>query len=246
MSRWPYPRILAHRGGGTLAPENTLGALRLGARMGFAGVEVDVMLAGDGTPVLMHDQTLKRTTGLRADVAHTAYPAMAQLDAGRWRGTRWRGERVPRFEDAARLCRELGLWVNVEIKPALGYERRTGDAVARMAAEHWRGAPLQPVLSSFSPLALAAARQAEPQLPRGLLVGRLPKHWREMLADLECVALHANHRSLSARLVDEAHRAGAAVLAWTVNDRRVAGKLVGWGVDCLVTDRLDRIAPGFG
>ena len=66
MIRWPYPRILAHRGGGTLAPENTLGAIRLGAHMGFAGVEIDVMLAGDGTPVLMHDQTLKRTAGLRA------------------------------------------------------------------------------------------------------------------------------------------------------------------------------------
>jgi glycerophosphoryl diester phosphodiesterase len=246
MSRWPYPRILAHRGGGTLAPENTLGAIRLGAHMGFAGVEMDVMLAGDGTPVLMHDQTLKRTAGLRASVAHTGYQEMAQLDAGRWRGARWRGERVPRFEDAARLCRELGMWANVEIKPAHGYERRTGDAVARMAAEHWRGAPLQPVLSSFSPLALAAARQAEPQLPRGLLVGRLPKHWREMLADLECVALHASYRALSARVVDEAHRAGVAVLAWTVNDRRLAQKLLHWGVDCLVTDRLDRIAPGFG
>lgn len=246
MSHWPYPRILAHRGGGTLAPENTLCAIRMGAQMGYSGVEIDVMLAGDGTPVLMHDQTLKRTAGLRAAVARTGYAAMAQLDAGRWRGARWRGERIPRFEEAARLCRELGLWANVEIKPVQGYERRTGDAVARMAAEHWRGAPLQPVLSSFSPLALAAARQAEPQLPRGLLVGRLPKHWREMLADLECVALHANHRTLNARIVDEAHRAGAAVLAWTVNDRRVARKLLGWGVECLVTDRLDRMSLGFG
>jgi glycerophosphoryl diester phosphodiesterase len=244
MSRWPYPRILAHRGGGALAPENTLGAIRLGASMGFAGVEFDVMLAGDGTPVLMHDQTLERTTGLRARVAQTSYADMAQLDAGRWRGVRWRGERVPRFEDAAHLCSELGLWANVEIKPAQGYEWRTGEAVAHMAAEHWRNTPLQPVLSSFSPLALAAARHAEPQLPRGLLVGRLPEQWREMLADLECMALHANYRELSAQLVDEAHGAGVAVLAWTVNDRRVARKLRGWGVDCLVTDRLDRIAPG--
>ena len=95
MSLWPYPRILAHRGGGTLAPENTLGAIRLGAQMGFKGIEVDVMLAGCGTPVLIHDRTLKRTTGARGEVAHASYDELAHLDAGRWLGERWRGERLP-------------------------------------------------------------------------------------------------------------------------------------------------------
>lgn len=245
MTRWPYPRIVAHRGGGTLAPENTLGALRLGADMGFKGAEFDVMLAGDGTPVLIHDQSLKRTTGASGDVAHTPYAELQRLDAGAWHGARWRGERIPRFEDTARLCRELGIWANVEIKPAHGYERRTGEAVARMAADLWRGAQHPPILSSFSPVALASARAAVPQLPRGLLLGRIVPHWREMMRDLECVALHANFRALNRRIVDAAHDAGHGVLAWTVNDRRAARKLLGWGVDCLVTDRLDRLAPDF-
>lgn len=245
MSRWPYPRILAHRGGGTLAPENTLAAIRLGASLGFGGVEFDVMLAGDGTPVLMHDPTLRRTTGARGEVAARSYAELARLDAGAWRGARWRGERIPRLEQAVRLCQELGTWANVEIKPAPGHEWRTGAAVAGLAAELWRTAGQPPVLSSFSRVALAAARHAAPHLPRGLLLGRLPAHWREMLRDLDCVALHANYRALRARLVREVHDAGCAVLAWTVNDRRAARKLLGWGVDCLVTDRLDRIAPDF-
>jgi len=245
MSRWPYPRVLAHRGGGTLAPENTLGAIRLGASLGFGGVEFDVMLAGDGTPVLIHDPTLRRTTGARGEVAARSYAELERLDAGAWRGARWRGERIPRFEEAARLCQELGTWANVEIKPAPGYEWRTGSAVAGLAAELWRSAGQPPVLSSFSPVALAAARQAAPHLPRGLLLGRVPAHWRELVRDLGCIALHANYRALRARLVREAHDAGCAVLAWTVNDRRAARRLLGWGVDCLVTDRLDRVPPDF-
>jgi glycerophosphoryl diester phosphodiesterase len=228
-----------------LAPENTLGAIRFGAQIGFKGVEFDVMLAGDGTPVLMHDRTLKRTTRARGEVAHTPYAELARLDAGSWYGKGWHGERVPRFEEAAQLCRSLGLWVNVEIKPAYGFERRTGEAVARAAAQFWRGAALPPVLSSFSTAALAAARQAAPQLPRGLLLTRLPPHWLEMLRDLDCAALHCNHRALKARVIEVAHAAGCAVLAWTVNDRRPARRLLAWGVDCLVTDRLDRIGPDF-
>ena len=62
---WPYPRIVAHRGGGALAPENTLGAIRLGASMGFKGVEFDVMLTADAMPIIIHDETLERTTNGR-------------------------------------------------------------------------------------------------------------------------------------------------------------------------------------
>jgi glycerophosphoryl diester phosphodiesterase len=243
--RWPWPRIVAHRGGGSLAPENTLGAIRLGASLGFRGVEFDVMLAGCGTPVLIHDETLKRTTNGRGLVARTPYAELARLDAGAWHSRQYRGERIPRFEDAAHLCRQLHLWANVEIKPAIGYERRTGEAVARAAQALWRGAAQPPVLSSFSPVALAAARQAAPELPRGLLVGRIPSHWRELMQDLDCVALHCNHRALKARLAQEIHGAGYAILAWTVNDRRAARRLLGWGVDCLVTDALERVGPAF-
>jgi glycerophosphoryl diester phosphodiesterase len=242
---WPYPRVLAHRGGGKLAPENTLGAIRFGASLGFRGVEFDVMLAGDGTPVLMHDQTLTRTAGSVGQVATTPYREIAELDAGHWHGPKWRGERIPSFEQAARLCRELGLWANVEIKPATGYERRTGEAVALLARELWRGAPQAPLLSSFSPVALAAARGAAPEIPRGLLVGRVPPQWREMLHDLECVSLHCNHRALNLRLAQAVRGAGYALLCWTVNDRRSARKLLRWGVDCLVTDALKRIGPQF-
>lgn len=235
---WPYPRIVAHRGGGTLAPENTLGAIRLGAAMGFKGVEFDVMLAGDGTPVLIHDETVDRTTNGRGEVSTMSF---GQLSAFRISEK----EKIPKYEDAVKLCRELELWANVEIKPARGHERATGEAVARMTAELWRGAPLAPVLSSFSAEALEAAQKAAPELPRGYLVGRIPKDWRATLQRLGCVALHCNRRALKTGLAKEIRQAGYAILCWTVNDRRQAHKLLAMGASSIVTDRLDRIPPHF-
>jgi len=125
---WPYPRIVAHRGGGSLAPENTLGALRRGAALGFRGVEFDVMLAAGGVPVLIHDETTERTTGVKGRVPLMSPAQLQNLDAGD-------GEGVPSLEQAAHLCRKLELWPNVEIKPAAGHETATGETVARLARE---------------------------------------------------------------------------------------------------------------
>lgn len=240
---WSYPRIIAHRGGGTLAPENTLAAIRLAAGLGFRGVEFDVMLAGDGTPILIHDETLERTTDGRGEVARLPYAALAHLDAGSWAGSAWHGERIPRLADAAALCQALGLWANVEIKPARGHARATGEAVARLAHELWRGAVLPPVLSSFSEEALEAVRVAAPELPRGYLTARVAPDWRERARALGCIALHCNRRAMSARLLREARAAGCAVVAWTVNEPQEARRLLDLGVDCIVTDALKVVGP---
>src|SRR3974390_1875679 len=107
---WPHPRIIGHRGGGTLAPENTLAGIRKAAESGIRGVEFDVMLTSDRVPVLMHDETLERTTSGRGSVSAPPYTELASLDAGAWFGPESRNEPVPSFERAGRLCVELGLW----------------------------------------------------------------------------------------------------------------------------------------
>lgn len=242
---WPYPRVIAHRGGGTLAPENTLGAIRHGASLGFRGLEFDVMLSADSTPVLIHDELLERTTNGRGEVARLPYAEIAKFDAGRWLAERWSGERVPTFGEAGRLCRELGLWANVEIKPAKGFATQTGREVARMALDLWRGAALAPLLSSFAQEALVAAMAAAPQLPRGMLVDRVPPDWKARMQALDCVALHCNFKQLTLPLLEQIHAAGYAVLVWTVNAPCDAKRLFEWGVDSVVTDRLDLIGPDF-
>src|SRR6187549_733019 len=104
--RWPYPRLIAHRGGGSLAPENTLAAIRTGHARGFTAVEFDVMLARDNVPMLMHDDNVDRTTSGRGAMTTHDSAALARLDAGSWHSAAFKGEPVPTFAAAAKLCVE--------------------------------------------------------------------------------------------------------------------------------------------
>ena len=230
------PRWFAHRGGGSLAPENTLAGIRLAARLGFKAVEFDVMLSGDGTPVLIHDETLERTTNGRGLVAETPDSLLFSLDAGN-------GERIPHFSEAAVLCRELGLLANIEIKPATGYEARTAEVVAALTAKLWQGASVQPLISSFSLLALEIARDLAPAIPRGVLFEAVPADWRTELARLRGVSLHCDATQLTEPVLAEARAAGVPVLCYTVNDPEQAKELFRRGVSGLFTDRLDLNPP---
>lgn len=241
-ARWPYPRVIAHRGGGTLAPENTLAGLRTAVARGYRGVEFDVMLSGDGTPILIHDETLERTSNGRGRVAETSDAEIARLDAGSWHGAPFAGEPIPTFAAAGQTCVALGLWANVEIKPSAGAEAETGSRTARLARELWDGAALPPVLSSFSTVALEAARRAAAALPRGLLCGRLPSDWRETLERLDCASLHCEARQVDAALVEAVLGAGRHLVAYTVNDPDAVGELLRLGVAAVITDRLDLVA----
>lgn len=239
--RWPFPRVIGHRGGGVLAPENTLAGLRLARSYGYCGVEFDVMLSGSGTPVLIHDETLERTTDGSGRVADCSDADLAALDAGSWHGAAYAGEPLPTFAAAGELCRALGLWANVEIKPARGHEAETGRQAALLAREIWAGAELPPLLSSFSLVALEAAAEAAPGLPRGLLASRVPDHWHADLVRLGCFSLHCDCRHLTAALLDLARSKSVPVVCYTVNDPAQAEHLLRLGVAAVITDRLDLI-----
>ncbi|KVM97943.1 glycerophosphodiester phosphodiesterase [Burkholderia stagnalis] len=241
---WPYPRVVAHRGGGTLAPENTLAALAEGARRGHAMVEFDAKLSADDVTFLLHDDTVDRTSNGQGPAATMRYAELAALDAGAWFDARFAGERMPTLEVAAARCIALGLAANVEIKPCPGRERETGRRVAADAAAHWHGAAVPPLLSSFSFDALQHAREAAPGLPRGMLYEAVPDDWRAQVVDaLGCVSLHADHTRLDEPLVRAIKAAGLRILVYTVNDLERARQLVSWGVDAVCTDRIDLIGP---
>ncbi|TDG04723.1 glycerophosphodiester phosphodiesterase [Paraburkholderia guartelaensis] len=246
MKSWLYPRVAAHRGGGTLAPENTLAGLRTGASLGHTMAEFDAKLSVDNVAFLLHDDTVNRTSNGHGAAASMRYAELAALDAGSWRDARFTGEPMPTLAQVAACCRELGLAANVEIKPCTGRDVETGRIVGAETARLWERearAGMPPLLSSFSYAALEAARESAPELPRGLLFERVPADWREQTAALECVSLHASHRHLDEALVERIKSAGLFILAYTVNDLDRARQLVSWGVDTVCTDRIDLIGP---
>ena len=248
---WPYPRVLAHRGGGTLAPENTLAGLKEGMRRGFGAIEYDIMLARDGVPVVMHDPYLGRTVPGSGNVFDYDALELAAMDAGGWFGGGFEGEPVPLFVEFANFCKVHGIWMNMEIKPAPGYDIETGGTVARIAAAMFADEiaagdmAAVPLLSSFSQLALEAAREVAPQVPRACLMSELPPDWERRAHAVEAVAIHTNHKHLTPHLAREVKAAGFGLFCYTVNDPRRARELLSWGVEALCTDRIDLIGPYF-
>ena len=238
---WPLPHVFAHRCGGALAPENTLAGLRIAAAMRIRAVEFDVMLSSDGSPWLIHDETLERTTGATGCVCDMPDAVLQKCDAGRYQHRAFTGESLPTLEAAAAVCRELGLMANVEIKPAAGFEAVTGEVVARRILDLWQGAPL-PLVSSFSSLSLEAARRAAPRLPMGHLWECPPVDWVSRLESLDAFSLHCAAEEIDDSMLRLAHAKGIPVLCYTVNDRPLAESLFRRGVVSVFSDRIDVLA----
>ncbi len=241
---WSYPRYIAHRGAGKLAPENTLAAMRVGYAHGYRMVEFDVKLSGDGVPFLLHDDTLDRTTDGRGRADALTWAELAKLDAGSWHSPAYAGETLPTLGAIARWSIANGVACNIEIKPSPGRGGATGAAVALDARALWRGAASAPLLSSFSEEALAEALAVAPELPRALLVEHVPPDWPARLARLQCVALDTDYREIDADLVAAVHSAGYKLFCYTPNDPAQAATLASWGVDGIITDAIDAIRPG--
>lgn len=251
FDHWPYPRCIAHRGAGKLAPENTLAAFRTGAGHGYRMFECDVKLSADGIPFLLHDATLERTTnalealgrGLSPVAGEHPWSTLSLLDAGSWHSRRFAGESLPTFEAIARFCLKNGHALNLEIKATLGSEFHTGEVVARHAARLWHGTPVPPLLSSFNVASLEAAQQAQPELPRGLLLDTLWTGWLETALRLECVAVVCNQSLWNDSSLRQAKSAGLRTLSYTVNEAEAAYKLFAMGLDGIITDRVDLFSP---
>jgi|TARA_B100000315_G_scaffold24191_1_gene21015 glycerophosphoryl diester phosphodiesterase len=236
------PPVIGHRGACGHAPENTLASIRRAAALGAGWVEFDARLTRDCEVVLLHDETLERTTDGCGLVADKDWAELSTLDAGAWFGAAFRGARIPSLHQAIAVLAELGLGANVEIKAAPGRDSETGRITAARLRAEWPAALPVPLISSFSPAALTAARDAAPDIPRALLVSAIPGDWQRQLIDLGCNALHCDHEHLTRGRARPLLDAGFALRCYTVNRAARAATLYGWGVEALISDYPERLA----
>lgn len=236
-----FPRIIGHRGALGHAPENTLAGFRRAALFGVRWVEFDVALTRDNVPVLMHDETVNRTTNGKGKLAQMTAAAVRELDAGAWMSAEFAGERVPTLLEAFETLSALGLGANIEIKPTSGREAETGALVAKQVEAAWPEGLPPPLLSSFKQEALVAARDAAPGLLRGYLFNRVGRDWRKEAEALGCVSIHGNQRTLNRQTAAEIRQAGYHLLSYTVNEASRARLLFDWGVEAVFTDYPDRL-----
>lgn len=243
MASWAFPRWVAHRGAGKLAPENTLAAFRVGAGHGYRAFECDVKLSRDGVPFLLHDATLQRTTSGHGLAAALDWQALSRLDAGAWHSRAFAGETLPTLAGIAAYCLRNAYSLDIEIKPTPGAESETGRVVAEVAARLWRGRTAELLLSSFQPAALAAARQVAPAIARALLLDALRPGWLEEAQALGCTAVVTASERMDASTLARVNAAGLRALVYTVNDPAEVLRLERIGIDGIVTDAVDRFSP---
>jgi len=226
------PKVIGHRGAAAYAPENTLASFREARRRGATWVETDIVLTADDVPIVMHDDSLKRTTGIDRLVAETR---RADLPTD-----------VPTFEEAIVCWGELGLGCNVEIKPTKGREAETARAVVETLRRCWPSHLPPPLLSSFKDASLGAARAAAPEFARALLIGELADDWRQRAEAVAATGINTDGKHLTAVRAVEIRKAGYALGVYTINDGDVAKALVGMGVQCVITDAPDVILAALG
>lgn len=245
------PRIIGHRGAAESAPENTLEGFAEAKRQGATWVEFDAKLTADNAVVILHDDTIDRTTNGVGLAAQKTLADFKALDAGSWFGQQWAGVRVPTLAETMTKLDELGMNCNVEIKPCPGRERETARGIINELRRIWaNGRPPAgkvPLLSSFAYDSLLEAHEMAPELPLGLLLEEdSTVNWKEQAERIQATSINCWDEKLTEGWARDIKAAGYGLLVWTVNDVDLARRLFSWGVDGVFTDAPARLLAGIG
>lgn len=223
------PKIYAHRGASSQAPENTLAAFQFAFEQGADGIELDVMLSKDQQLVVIHDDAVDRTTDGTGRVADLSLAELKQLNAGE-------GETIPTLAEV--LDRFGGRFlINIELKNYSSLLDALPLAVAEMVRDY--GVADSVLISSFNPLNFARFHRVLPDVPRGMLT--FPGRARNILYRLfRYEAFHPYFKDVDEAMVQAVHARGRQINVWTVDEAAEIRHLAKLGVDAIITNEPQR------
>jgi glycerophosphoryl diester phosphodiesterase len=235
------PVVVGHRGAMGHCPENTMTSFRRAVELGADWIEFDIHLSSDGAAVVIHDETLERTTNGKGAVGRHTLEQLRHLDAGSWFGPEHAGERIPTLPQVLDWAREAGTFVDVELKsgPVVypGIEQVLVDALreARMTE--------RAIVISFDHHAVQRVKKADATVATGVLYAGRPVDPVALARAASADALLPHWAYVRPDDVVAAHAAGIAVAPWVSSDPHVAKMMFQMGVDGLGTNHPDVVRP---
>lgn len=230
--------VIAHRGFSGRFPENTLRSFREALKLPVDAIELDVRRTKDGVLVVIHDETIDRTTNGKGRVCDLTWDEIRRLDAGSWKGSDFAGERIPKLDEALRLINGQVV-VFLEIKEP-DTAPQVVDVLRQLDAFSWVK------IGSFHPQAISSVRGLAPEIPCSLIGSAKVGATEETFAQFVKEALRSgansvtvNYAGLTPERIRYCHQRCIFVGTWTVNDAETAKRMVKMGVDAVASDHPD-------
>lgn len=231
--------VVSHRGGGALAPENTLAAVSAALEAGFDYIEVDIALTSDRVPVLMHDKKVDRTTNGSGRLSELTLAEVKSLDAGAWFSPKYAGTPVPTLEEFLAMFAPSGARVLLELKGE--WDAEAGAALIETLRQHHLERRV--AIASFNPRALLSTSGASELAFRLLILRRLPADIGRAVKGADARGILVNGSAIAKRpeVVEELRQLGLRVVVYTLNDDAEWEDMIAVGVDGIVTDEPVRL-----
>ena len=240
-------KVIAHRGGSDLAPENTQAAFQNAIKLGVDMIEIDVEQTIDSVVVVIHDSKVNRTTNGTGSVDSLSYSYIKTLDAGSWFDKKYENEKILTLDETLQLINgEVVLLIEIKngSERYPGIEQRTVDAIQKFNAHSWV------IVQSFNKKAIERVSLLDKGIETYYVIGRDFKQYYKGLRsqidkdpsikpDFNGIAVH--HGMLSVASVDSLKQFGLGVFTWTVDKLEDMKKMIDMGVDGIITDAPDKL-----
>jgi glycerophosphoryl diester phosphodiesterase len=233
--------VTAHRGFSGDAPENTLAAFRKAMEVGSDMIELDVRFSKDGQVVVIHDDTLDRTTNGRGEVSDYTLRELKQLDAGSWFAPQFSGEPIPTLKEVLEFAKGKTL-LNIEIKDDSPGQLKITDLADRALQEVKKaGMAGRVIFSSFYPSSLQRIKERDPRMWVALLYHRDWASLEEVTGGRTFSVVNLRHSFLTREKIGRIHGEGMKVNTYTVNSEEEMEQFIRWGIDGIITNHPDKL-----